>query len=178
MQKAETEIKTLILVAFLYSQPKTMLIAAILTVINRVKKEIPKEFGDTSAYVNGLIHSADKMVAIGYNKPQAAYLNARTQLLRTAPSGTKITINNPKELNDFLLKKKDLWAEAKGSPNVTNYPKELKKMINDLGGEPMATYETGKKPITVWQKAELDTRYNTKCKCSKTYEPKDKTYVG
>lgn len=156
IQKAETEIKTLVLVAFLYAQPKAALLGSILAVINRVKKEIPAEFGDTSAYVNGLIHSADKMVAIGYIKPQNAYFAARTQLLSTAPKS--VVVNNPKQLLD-ITKSKDLWAEAKGSPNVVNYPKELKKTINDLGGQPMMTYETGKKPITVWQKAELDTRY-------------------
>lgn len=156
IQKAETEIKTLILFAFLYAQPRMMLYGSILSIIARVKKQLPTEFGDLSGYVKGLTASADRMVMECYNKPQVAYNVARNELLRTAPYPVNIT--TPKQLND-LIKSKDLWAEAKGSPNVMDYPKQLKQTINRLSDLPVVTAEEGKKPISLWQKAELDTRY-------------------
>lgn len=159
MQKAETEIKTLILVAFLYGKPQLTLLASILTVVNRVRKELPTEFGDTSAYVNGLLSSSDKMVKEYYNKPRATFLQARQELLQTTPADRRVTVNTPKELLDLTKHEKDLWTEAKGSPNVVNYPKELEKTIEKLSEHPIVTQEPGKKPISIWQKAELDTRY-------------------
>lgn len=164
IQKAETEIKTLILVAFLYAQPRTMLLGSILAIISRVKKELPTEFGDLSAYTKGLVASADKMIMIGYNKPQAAYFNARQTLIRTAPVGHPLNITTPKQLFDLTLDKKDLWAEAKGSPNVTDYPRVLRQTIHELSNFQVVTQEEGKKPINLWQKAELDTRYEGQMK--------------
>ena len=162
IQRAETDIKSLILVAFLYAQPKAVLLASILQVINRVKAEIPKEFGDVSAYTKGLVASADRMVLEGYNKPQLAYNIARNSILQTAPS--PINITTPKQLFDLTSNVRDLWAEAKGSPNVTNYPKVLKETINKLSEMPVTTFEDGKRPISIWQKAELDTRYEHQIK--------------
>lgn len=156
IQKAETEIKTLILVAFLYAQPKTMLLGSILAVINRVKKELPIEFKDRDQYVKGLVASADRMVIEGYNKPQVAYNLARQTLKATSPS--PINITTPKQVFDLTRNYKDLWAEAKGSPNVIEYPKRLKETIRRLSDMPTTTAEIGKKPISLWQKAELDTR--------------------
>lgn len=159
MQKAETKIKTLILVAFLYGQPKAALLAAIMAVVKKVKDDIPAEFGDSSAYVNGLISSANKMVEVGYIAPQTAFFRAKADIISSAPAERRVFINNPKELNDFISKPGDMWAEAKGSPNVVWYEKELKQTINRLSEMPTVTQEEGKKPITIWQKAELDTRY-------------------
>lgn len=157
IQRAETEIKTLVLVAFLYAQPRGLLIGSILAIIERVKKELPTEFGDLSAYTNGLMESAERFIIEGYNKPQLAYNIARNELLRTAPS--PINITTPKQLNEIITNKRDLWAEAKASPNVTDYPRVLKQYINKLSDSPVVAQEEGKQPISVWQKAELDTRY-------------------
>lgn len=162
IQKAETQIKTLILVAFLYAQPKTLLVASILQVINKVKEELPTEFGDLSSYVNGLVASADRMVQEGYNRPILAYNVAKNEIIRTAPE--PIIITTPYQLNQVISNKKDLWAEAKGSPNVTEYPKVLKQTINKLSEMPTLAQEEGKKPISIWQKAELDTRYEGQLK--------------
>jgi hypothetical protein len=162
IQKAETEIKELILVAFLYAQPKMLLLGSVLQIINRVKKDLPTEFGDLSAYTKGLVASADKMIQEGYNKPILAYNIARNSLVRTAP--TPINITTPRQLFDMTTNVKDLWAEAKGSPNVVNYPKELKATIKRLAEMPTTTAEPNKKPISLWQKAELDTRYEHQMK--------------
>ena len=157
IQKAETEIKTLVLAAFLYAQPRGLLIGSILAVIERVKNQLPTEFGDLSAYTNGLMASAERFIMEGYNKPQLAYNIARNELLRTAPYPVNIT--TPKQLNEIITNKRDLWAEAKASPNVTDYPRVLKQYINKLSDMPVVAQEEGKQPISVWQKAELDTRY-------------------
>ena len=162
MQRAETDIKTLILVAFLYSQPKTILLTSILSVIARVKREIPKEFKDSESYVRGLVASADKMIYEFYNKPQLAFNIVKSELSRTSPR--PLIISNPKQMLDIITNKKDLWAEAKGSPNVTDYPRILKKNINELSNFNIVAMEEGKKPINIWQKAELDTRYEHQMK--------------
>lgn len=157
IQRAETEIKTLVLTAFLYAQPKAMLIGSILAILERVKKQLPTEFGDLSSYTNGLMLSAERMIMIGYNKPQLAYNIAKRSLESTAPYPVNIT--SPKQLNDLITNKRDLWAEAKASPNVVDYPKQLKATINRLSEMPVVAQEDGKQPISIWQKAELDTRY-------------------
>lgn len=157
IQKAETEIKTLVLTAFLYAQPKALLLGAILKVIERVKRQLPTEFGDLSAYTNGLLVSADRMIMVGYNKPQLAYNVVKRELERTAPY--PINITTPKQMNEIILNKRDLWAEAKGIPNVIDYPRQLKMTINKLSEMPVVAQEEGKQPISIWQKAELDTRY-------------------
>lgn len=157
IQRAETDIKTLVLVAFLYSQPRLVLIGSILAVIDRVRRELPTEFGDLSAYTNGLIQSAERFIFEGYDKPQLAFNIAKNELLKTAPY--PINITTPKQLNEIISNKRDLWAEAKGSPNVTDYPRVLKQQINKLSDMPTIAVEPGKKPISIWQKAELDTRY-------------------
>lgn len=157
IQRAETEIKTLVLTAFLYAQPRGMLIGSILAIVNRVKQQLPTEFGDLTAYTNGLMESAERYIMEGYNKPQLAYNIVRNELLRTAPS--PINITTPKQLNEIITNKRDLWAEAKGSPNVMAYPKQLKITINKLSDMPVVAKEDGKQPISIWQKAELDTRW-------------------
>lgn len=159
-EKASTKIKTLVLVGFLIGQPRLTLWYSILGIITATSIKIPGELTDKNAYVNGLLKSAEKMVVQYYDQPQRAFLKTREILLSTAPADHKLPpLDTPKQLNEFISDKRNLWAEAKGTPNVTNYPKELKKKIEELSEYPITTSEPGKKPITLWQKAELDTRY-------------------
>lgn len=50
--------------------------------------------------------------------------------------------------------------EAKAAVRVIDYPKRIKETMVRLAEDPMTTAEDGKKPISLWQKAELDIRHN------------------
>lgn len=159
-QKAETKIKTLILAAFLYSESVLTLRTKIDGVIKWVASQIPKELHDKNAYLRGLKKSSEQFILVYYKKPQGAYKSARQTLLNSVPQGkTPPTINNPQQLFNFTKNPNNMWAEAKGSPNVVDYPNVLKKKIQEFAQQPVTTYEPGKKPISLWQKAELDVRY-------------------
>lgn len=164
-QKAETKIKTLILVAFLYSEPLLSLRAKIDGVIRWAVSQVPKELHDKNAYLRGLKKKSEDFILLYYKKPQRGYKEAKESLLKTVPPGRKPPkIENPQDLLNFTSKPKDMWAEAKATPNVINYPKEVKKRLEQLAQEPVTTFEPGKKPISLWQKAELDVRYEGQMK--------------
>jgi len=159
-QKAETKIKSLILAAFLYSEPLLPLRAKIDGIIAWVSKQIPKELNDKNAYIRGLKATSERFILSYYKKPQVAYKAAKTSLLQTVPPNVKPpVIKNPQQLLNVTQNKKDLWAEAKATPNVVDYPKVVRKKLEELAQQPATTYEPGNKPISLWQKAELDVRY-------------------
>ena len=164
-QKAETKIKLLILAAFLYSESLTELRLKIDGVIKWVGTQIPKQLNNKMAYIRGLKATSERFILLYYKKPQIAYKVAKEDLLQSVPPGVKPPkIENPQQLLDFTSKPKDMWAEAKATPNIVNYPKEVKKKMEDLAQAPATTYEPGKKPISLWQKAELDVRYEGQMK--------------
>lgn len=159
-EKAETKIKLLILAAFLYSESLVALRLKIDGVIQWATGKIPKELHDKNAYLKGLKRSSEKYILLYYKKPQNAYKVAKKSLLDTLPEGKKPPkVDNPKELLDFTSDPKNMWAEAKGVPNVVNYPQVVRSRLKQMADDPCTTYEEGKKPISLWQKAELDVRY-------------------
>jgi len=160
-QKAETKIKSLILAAFLYATSLLVLRTQIDGVIAWVNKKIPGDLKDRMAYIRGLKATSEKFILLYYKKPQIAYKLAKQSLDQAVPKGkTAPTVKNPKELLDLVTDKNRMWPEAKASPNVVDYPKVLKKKIEELSQAPAVTYEPGKKPISLWQKAELEVRYD------------------
>ena len=164
-QKAETKIKLLILAAFLFSESLTSLRNKIDGVIAWVGKQIPKELNDKSAYIRGLKVSSERFILLYYKKPQIAYRTAKQALLNSVPKDIKTPkIENPQQLFNFISDPKKMWAEAKATPNVINYPRELKRRIEQMAQQPVVTHEPGKKPISLWQKAELDVRYEGQIK--------------
>lgn len=54
---------------------------------------------------------------------------------------------------------RNLWGEAKGYPNVSDYEKKLKEYIGGASKFDFAPSSPGKRKITIWQKAELDIRH-------------------
>lgn len=161
-QDAETKIKTLILMAFLTLTSTLILRMSIVKIIEDVKKKIPDTLHDKKAYIDGMTNRSELLIRQYYNQPKAMFERARNRLINTASSGTTLPkINNPKEMMDFVTQhKKDLWADAKASPYIENYQKQVFRKMDELAQTPMTTYEPGKKPISLWQKAELDVRYN------------------
>lgn len=71
-------------------------------------------------------------------------------------------ISSPKDLYGAIVSHKidyRSWEQAKGTVRVQNYQYEIQRFINSLTGEVITTRETDKKPISLWQKAELDIRH-------------------
>lgn len=165
IQKAETKIKLLILAAFLYATSLYILRNQIDGVLYWLDKQIPQDLKDRQAYIKGLKASSERFILLYYKKPQIGYKVAKQSLIQSVPKGkTPPTIKNPKELLDLTSNPKNLWAEAKGVPNVVDYPNALKKKMEELAQAPATTYEPGKKPISLWQKAELEVRYEGQMK--------------
>lgn len=165
IQKAETKIKSLILAAFLYATSLYILRNQIDGVLYWLDKQIPQDLKDRQAYIKGLKASSERFILLYYKKPQIGYKVAKQSLIQSVPKGkTPPTIKNPKELLDLTSNPKNLWAEAKGVPNVVDYPNALKKKMEELAQAPATTYEPGKKPISLWQKAELEVRYDAQMK--------------
>jgi len=132
-QKAETRIKALVLLAFIHAWPEIVLRSKITAIILAVEAKI-----GLSAYNKGLRNFAIKLMREQYRKPLYQF---------------KDQFPDKKPI-DF----KNLKYEAKGG-TYYDYPKELKKRITQLTNEVTTASEDGKKPISLWAKAELDTRW-------------------
>ena len=157
-QDAETRIKLLILGAFLTLSSKKTLILSIMGIIASVDKKVPQDLTDRQAYIEGLKKRSNYYIARYYNLPKVQFERVRNKVLKVAPAGTQIP--NPKAMLELSKTKPSMWAEAKGIPYVKDYQKEVFKRMDELAATPMTTAEPGKKPISLWQKAELDVRYN------------------
>lgn len=159
-QKAETKIKLLVLVAFLYAENLTILRNKIKGVVIWVDKQIPKTLNDRKAYINGLIASSERYIALYYKKPQKAFTEAKRAVLDSVPKDKKApVIKNPQQLNEVIKSDNSMWKEAKATPNVINYKEKLKQTYNKLAEDQATTFDPNKKAISLWQKAELDVRY-------------------
>ena len=168
IETAETEIKKLINFYALLLKPRKELIDRINGIVKAVSNRLPNSLFEKYKYVLGLKETADKVIRDYYDVVVKRYHTIVAVLLLV---GISVKANNPLELNKQLSSKSvireitskkteiDTWAMAKGYPNVLNYPQELKRKMNGLAKTQTVASETGKKPITVWQKAELDLRY-------------------
>lgn len=160
-QDAETRIKLLILLAFLQLKSPLILRMAIAAIINDVAQKIPDSLHDKKAYIEGMQKRSEIYIRNYYNQPKRTFEMTRSRIINTAPKDVVLPkLDTPKQLIDFTKDKKNLWAEAKGTPYIVDYGKEVNKKMDELAAMPMTTYEPGKKPISLWQKAELDVRYN------------------
>lgn len=161
-QDAETRIKTLVLLTFLHLKSPLILRMAIAAIINDVAAKIPDSLHDKAAYIEGMKKRSEIYIRNYYVQPKRKFEMAHSRLVNTAPADFKLPkIATPSEMMNFVKEnKKDLWAEAKATPYIANYSDEVYKKMDELAAMPMTTYEPGKKPITLWQKAELDIRYN------------------
>ena len=169
IQKAETEIKKLVCYYGLLLKPRAELLAKINGVIMAVNNRLPISLYDRAAYIDGLKKTAMKMVSEFYDKVVTGFNIIIGALL---VYGFKKKAPNPLKLQKLIAEdsytknfvkanadKIDIWAMQKGYPNVKDYPQELKRKLNGLAKTETVSSEQGKKPITVWQKAELDIRY-------------------
>ena len=159
-EKAEIRIKELIFAAFLFSQSKFLLRLAIAGIMSDVAKKIPQDLQDKEVYIRALSSKSEFFIRRYYDAPQAKFEEVKVDIIKAIPTGQKAPIlTNPKQTINYIKSRPDLWSAQKGSPNVVNYEKELKLKLNELAAAPVTTQEPGKKPISLWQKAELDVRY-------------------
>ena len=168
IEKAETEIKKLINYYALILGNRKELNDRINGIVRAVNERLPVSLFEKYKYVLGLRETADKMIR-DYYDPIVKRYHAIIGVLLVV--GISLKAKNPMELNKQLNNKSvvkliqtkkqeiDTWSMAKGYPNVINYPQELKKKMNGLAKTQTVASEPGKKPITVWQKAEIDLRY-------------------
>ena len=174
IQKAETEIKKLVAYYGMFLKSRVELLSRINGIIMAVNKRLPISLYDRESYINGLKTTAMKMVNEFYDKVVARFNIIAGALLLMS---FKKKVDNPYKLQKLIAedsstrkfiqdnqRKIDVWAMQKGYPNVIDYPKELKERLHGLAKTETVTSEPGKKPITVWQKAELDIRYENQLK--------------
>ena len=158
----------MVLTAFLTMQPKYLLMYSIMAIIKGVSKKLPDEMQNKEAFINGLYKSSQKWVKLYYDKPKISYLETRQKVESLIPGDMKLPkLDTPAKLDEYILKnrtKLNIWSEAKGTPYIPNYDKEIEKRIKQLSESATTTSEEGKKPISLWQKAELDVRYENQMK--------------
>ena len=167
--RAEIEIKKMITDSFWLFTSERILREKVSRYIQEISKKIPKDLKDRDAYINGLKAKANKMIQVQYKKAKLNFVAISgliaSQLVKQGEKPVKIA--NPKQLVEAIEKKKlnlNMWAESKAAVRVQNYPKEIKTYINKMTGEVITAQEPGKKPISLWQKAELDIRYDHQMK--------------
>ena len=165
-QEAETKIKKIILTAFLLMISLDALMKQITSVIRETEKHIPTNLKDRENYINGLWMSSQKLIKRYYYQPKLNFINTKEKVLKVV-EGKKPDIKTPVDLVGYIEDNKpqlDMWAEQKGVPYVENYGKKVQERITQLSNEEITTSETGKKPISLWQKAELDVRHENQVK--------------
>ena len=162
IQKAETEIKKLVLYYALRLKSKIALQNKIKGIIKGVEKTLPFSIIDREKYIEGLYKTSQKLIKEIYDNIILAYFGAFSVFVANGLSkkvNTPIKLYKALETGYFEDNKKvpyDMLIEAKASPNVTNYPKVLKDRVQELSKTQTTSSETSKKPISLWQKAEID----------------------
>lgn len=146
---AEARIKRLIVFAFFVGMSKTMLTYQIQQIIISVKNKIPNDLHDRSAYINGLIKSANRLI----HRKEMETLKFQSFIKKNDLKGK---VKNPQEYQEFI---KTIEPDARGAVQIEWYNKEINRYVNEVGEIQITTAEAGKKPISLWQKAELDVRY-------------------
>ena len=170
LSRAETRLKCLVVLAVLTLKPRYLIYAAINKLIAELVLSESVIEGDK--YLLGLKASAIQMTKELYPRVEKAHRIMADALLRAGVI-TERQAETPLSLFETLSRKsqkdlavaeskvKDIWAKRKGVPNVSDYAKSVKRYIGEVSKTDFAPAHDGKKPITMWQKAELDLRYQS-----------------
>lgn len=173
IQRAETEIKKLVQYYALRLKSKIELREKINGIIKGVAKHLPFSLYDRDKYLYGLHDTSEKMIKRFYNSVVAQYFLVVSLLIL---AGHRKKPQNPLELlifekkNPGLVEKviksspKNMWSEAKGTPYVSDYGTLVKRRQRELANTITVSSDTGKHPISLWQKAEIDIRYENQMK--------------
>ena len=168
IQKAETEIKKLIQFYALRLKSKFELRQKIHGIIMGVAKHLPFSLYDRDKYLYGLHDTSEKMIKEFYDSVIAQYFLVVSLLIL---AGVRKKPSNPLELLDFERKSpeivknvikqspRNMWSEAKGTPYVSDYGTLVKRRQKELAKTVTVSFDKTKHPISLWQKAEIDIRY-------------------
>ena len=179
-EKAQAKIKSIIVLAFLLYSSARVMRMQINAVIQWVADNIPKTLKDRDIYLKSLEVRANNFIRLYYLKPLVEFKGTKKLLLNSLKNRDDIKepkIDNPKDLIDLIQDKRNLWSEAKGIPNVVDYEKKVKEYIYKLSRNPVTTVEKGKQPISLWQKAELDIRYDSQMEMVNKFETEGVEYA-
>lgn len=141
-----------------------------LYIVDFEKNRLPKDILNRNSYIRGLYQMANKVYdeLIKQRREFAVILGLLTTNL-IALNIKPPKIQTPIELSNFITKNKDkikydMWVQAKAAVRVQDYPKKIEEYIKKASEIPTLAIEDGKKPISIWQKAELDIRYEHQMK--------------
>ncbi len=144
-QRLERAIKVLILLCALNLVSRNILLYKINVLISKYNKELPKELIDRDKYIVGAYSSAMTMVKQVYEP----------LVYNFVPS------ENIQKPIDYV---KDLTILEKGSPTEKYYPTLINNALKNLNRRELVYSDNGKKPISLWQKTELDIRHEEQMK--------------
>lgn len=178
IQKAETEIKKLILTfAFLYKS-KSELRLRIKTIIKKLNESLSDDVIDKKLYIDGLFKTSERMIKRYYDKIINTYLITVGVLLTATEK--RLVIENPKELYTYIKKsspsERDLWSAKKGSSYIDNYTKKINEYVNGTINTKTTVGKNNQTKLSIYQKAEMDIRYREQMKMLD--ETKNKTNLA
>ena len=177
---------------------KAFLRLQIKEIIKSVNAKTPENVIDRESYIEGLYYSSERMIKKYYDRMILAYIivgailirnkvikklpKTQSELLVLSNRYKNVIFKYDKPDLTFVLEKAknykiDMIFEQKGFPNVKDYHKALKEQIGGLAKTEFAPAEEGKRKITVWQKAELDVRYESQINMIENLKEKGVEYA-
>lgn len=174
IERVETEIKRVILNGALNLKSKYEVRQKISVLIHTLSKKLPKNLKDKDKYIEGLYYFSEREIrrvyddlTIGLSILVASILTnlANKKILKKPPLTPKQAlkqINEGKISDDDLnvVKSEMVRYHAKGYPYVKDYYKLVRDKVNELAKSNVLVGGDDKKPISIWQKAELDIRHD------------------
>lgn len=142
--KLEREIKVLILLCALKLIPRNILYLKLTTLIAKYNKDLPKNLIDREKYIQGAYKSSVEMIRTVYEP--ITYNFKATKEYETPMEYVSILSNRIQ------------------TPTDGYYPDILKNALRNLNRNELVYSENGKRPISLWQKTELDIRHDAQMK--------------
>ncbi len=146
--KLEREIKVLILLCALKLISRNVLYLKLTSLIARYNKELPITLIEREKYIQGAYSSSIELVRQVYEP--IVYNFTPTKEFKTPYEFVKFT----QKFMDYDL----------AIPTLKYYPDIVNNALRNLNRRELVYSENGKRPISLWQKAELDLRHDEQMK--------------
>lgn len=169
IEKAEIEIKKIVLNGALNLKSKYEIRQKIKLLIYTLSKKLPKKLKDRDKYLEGLYFFSERQIRDTYDdlligsSILLALLFSRglskKRNLTPIQALEEIHKGNIKEEDLRLVKSDFVKYHAKGTPYVKDYEKLVKEKVHQLANENVLIGGGDKQAISIWQKAELDIRH-------------------
>lgn len=157
LNNAENEIKILITFYILNKLSMVALKLKIEGICRKLGKELPNELIDKKQYVDGLYNSSLKIMQKEFQQINKAYNLFIGLLIASSIKVKESEVNTPAKAYAVANE----WAAAKGDTTLGySYQKLVIQALNGNAKSTIVTSTEGKKPITLWQKVELDLRHD------------------